>query len=149
MRKGILAVFILILTACKSHAFCFQEAGAMYNVSAELLYAIARVESNFNPLAINKNKNGTFDYGVMQINSSWYKIIGHKTWVALSDPCLNVKVGAWILSDCIKKHGSTWEAVGCYNANNKEKRKKYAWKIYQVLQRQGDAQKIRINYSIK
>lgn len=126
--------FMLTLAlATDANSFCFNEAGRMYGVSPELLYAIAKVESNFNPKAINRNKNKTYDYGVMQINSSHYKTLGHDLWMRLSDPCTNVKVGAWILSQCIKRYGYTWEAVGCYNANSKEKRKKYAWKVYHNL----------------
>lgn len=107
----------------------------MYGVSPMLLYAIAKVESNFNPKAINRNTNGSYDYGVMQINSSHYKTLGHEKWMSLSDPCTNVKVGAWVLAQCIKKYGNTWEAVGCYNAMSKEKRKNYAWKVYQAIQK--------------
>ena len=51
----------------------------------------------------------------------------------LSDPCVNAKVGAWILAQFIQKHGYTWEAVGFYNAISKSKREKYAKKVYGVL----------------
>lgn len=46
----------------------FDAAGARYNVSPNLLRAIARQESNFKPLAVNVNTNGTRDVGLMQIN---------------------------------------------------------------------------------
>jgi len=38
----------------------------------------------FNPKAVNYNKNGTVDYGIMQINSFWlkkYKIPEEWVWV--------------------------------------------------------------------
>lgn len=136
-KKGktvIFLVFLVFVIANKAQAFCFEEAGAMYGVSPELLYTIAKVESNFNPKAINKNKNGSYDYGVMQINTSWHKTLGKEVWERLGDPCFNVKVGAWVLSRCIQKYGQTWEAVGCYNANSKDKRKKYAWKVHRTIE---------------
>lgn len=134
MKKAIiLSVCFAALIATNSWAFCFEEAGSMYGVSPVLLYAIAKIESNFNPKAINKNSNGTYDYGVMQINSIHYKTLGKELWMSLSDPCTNIKVGAWVLAQCIKRHGQTWEAVGCYNAMSRDKRKKYAWKVHQAI----------------
>lgn len=136
----VLAVIIVILSIISSflnpppaHAFCFEEAGAIYRISPQLLWAIAKVESSFNPSAMNRNANGSYDYGLMQINSSWQKILGEELWAFLGDSCLNVKVGAWILAQCMKRHGQTWEAVGCYNATSPDKRAKYAWKVYSSL----------------
>ena len=71
----------------------------------------------------------------MQINSSWARVLGKELWSSLGDPCTNVKVGAWILSDCIRKHGYTWEAVGAYNTSQKHKRARYARKVYMALQK--------------
>ena len=113
--------------------YCFEESGATYNISPSLLWAIAKVESDFNPKAINKNQNGSYDYGVMQINSSWAKTLGKERWRALGDACTNVHVGAWVLAQCMSSHGYTWEAVGCYNARSKAKRQKYARKIQNAI----------------
>lgn len=131
--KGILFALILILSATGAHGFCFEEAGAMYDVSPQLLRAIAKVESNFNPRAINRNKNGSYDFGVMQINSFWVKTLGEDRWRALGDPCFNVKVGAWILGANIHRHGYNWEAVGRYNAVSIEKQAVYIRKVYKTL----------------
>lgn len=132
-RIIIFCSLFLFVFAGETRAFCFEEAGSLYNISPRLLRAIAKVESNFQPDAINRNTNGTYDYGLMQINSSWARVLGNDLWSSLGDPCLNVKVGAWILSDCIRRHGYTWEAVGSYNAEKKHKRVRYARKVYQAL----------------
>ncbi|MBI3803482.1 MAG: lytic transglycosylase domain-containing protein [Nitrospirae bacterium] len=116
-----------------SHGFCFEEAGALYKISPRLLWTIAKVESNFNPKATNKNPDGSYDFGVMQINSAWAKVLGRDQWVALSDPCQNVKIGAWVLSQCMKRFGYSWEGIGCYNASSDEKKVAYAWKIFLSL----------------
>lgn len=39
----------------------------------EVLLAVIKCESNLNPKAINKNRDGTTDYGLCQYNDYWYK----------------------------------------------------------------------------
>jgi len=134
VRLLLILFLIVILLPTIASAFCFEEAGREYGVDPAVLWSIAKNESNFNPWAVNHNSNGSYDFGLMQINSSWYNRLGKALWQCLADPCTNVKVGAWILSDCIQRYGNTWQAVGCYNASTEYKRKKYAWKIYRELQ---------------
>ncbi len=125
---------VLILSVSRiGHAFCFEEAGGMYGVSPRLLWAIAKVESDFNPDAINQNRNGSYDVGLMQINSWWEKRLGNDLWKSLKNPCQNVKVGAWVLAQCIQRFGRTWKGIGCYNASSDEKRVKYAEKVFATL----------------
>lgn len=111
------------------HAFCFEEAGRLYNLPPELLVSIAKQESGLRPDAINKNANGSYDYGVMQINSCWAKTLGPELWASLGDPCTNVKVGAWILRKCIDDYGYNWRAIGCYNSRTPGKNEAYARRI--------------------
>lgn len=112
-----------ILTAAQgAQAMCFDEAGQMYEVNADLLRGIAQVESSMNPLAMNmehKERTGSYDIGLMQINSGWLKTLakfGITEMQMKTDPCLNVKVGAWILKTNMNKMGANWNAVGAYNA---------------------------------
>ena len=132
--KSCLSVVLIIFPVC-GYGFdaCFDQAGQVYDISPKLLRTIAHEESRLNPAAINKNRNGTYDFGVMQINSAWEKTLGHGRWMALGDPCYNISVGAWILRQCINRHGYSWEAVGCYNAVGKSKRDRYARKIAHAL----------------
>ncbi|MEM7828455.1 MAG: lytic transglycosylase domain-containing protein [Candidatus Aenigmatarchaeota archaeon] len=131
---AVLALFFIFAVPGKGNAFCFEEAGSMYGVSPQLLWAIAKVESGFNPAAVNYNRNGTYDFGVMQINSSWRPRLG-KLWDYLGDPCTNIKVGAWVLAQCVRKYGYTWDAVGCYStgSGNSKKGAKYVKKIYLTI----------------
>jgi soluble lytic murein transglycosylase-like protein len=112
---------------------CFIEAGMAYNIHPDLLWAIARVESGFDPTAVNRNTDGSYDYGLMQINSSWAHLTGPTVWSQLWDPCTNIKVGAWILSRCIKRYGYNYRAVGCYNARSSSKQRAYARKVLEAL----------------
>jgi soluble lytic murein transglycosylase-like protein len=127
---------LLLITApsLQAEEFCFEEAGLEYSINPQILKAIAKQESNFKTRAVNWNKNGTYDFGVMQINSSWYYTLGKDWWMTLGDPCSNIKGGARILSSCMKKYGYSWEAIGCYNSQTPDKRDKYAMAIFKQLQ---------------
>lgn len=129
--RAILWCILIIPTLV--HGFCFDDAGKEYRVDPILLESIARVESNMDPTAYHRNRNGTWDIGLMQINSSWLKGLGLTTGDLISDPCLNTMVGARILRQCMDVYGYSWEAVGCYNARGKEKRVDYAWKVFHRL----------------
>jgi soluble lytic murein transglycosylase-like protein len=133
---GILCLSFLIFSPIRIEAFCFEEAGRAYGVSHELLESIARVESGLNSKSVNKNKNGSSDFGLMQINSAWIDALGLNKEKLISNPCYNVMTGAGILKQCIERHGYTWEAVGCYNAKSRGKRVGYSWKIFRELKRE-------------
>jgi soluble lytic murein transglycosylase-like protein len=113
--------------------FCFDDAGKKYGINPALLEGIARVESNLNPKAMNRNTNGTTDIGLMQINSWWLKSINASPQDLLNDACLNTMTGASILRQCIDRYRYTWEAVGCYNAMSADKKVNYAWKVFNQL----------------
>ncbi len=86
----------------------------MYQINPALIRAIAQVESDFNPSAVNHNPNNSYDTGLMQINSRWKKQLGNR-WQHLSDPCYNVMAGTWILRQCMDRYGYAWDAVACYH----------------------------------
>ena len=137
MRFAILILLlgIFAFSTKPADAFCYQEAGTRYGISPTLLYAISKGESSFNPVAINYNTNGSYDYGLMQINSSWEPTLRKLgiPWNTLADPCTNVMVGAWVLSQCIQDYGYTWPAVGCYNSRTPSKRDRYAARIARIV----------------
>lgn len=129
-------IFVAGMAALCSNAMaCWEEAASRYGVNPYLLYAIARTESGLNPLATNRNKNGSYDIGLMQINSSWLPTL-RKYGVdeqQLFDPCTSIHVGAWVLAQNMQRMGNSWEAVGAYNARNPELRMKYAQKVYRNI----------------
>lgn len=127
---------VALAALCGNASACWDEAAGHYGVNAQLLYAIAKTESGLNPKAINRsNRNGTYDIGLMQINSRWLPML-RKHGIdeeQLYDACTSIQVGAWILAGNMRRLGTTWEAVGAYNARDAALRVKYAWKVYRNL----------------
>lgn len=139
MRKIFFIIVIFFPLFClpaQGRAFCFEEAGNTYGISHELLRSIAQIESGMNAKAINSNANGSQDFGLMQINSAWIGVMELNRERLLSDPCYNVMTGAKVLTTCIERYGYSWEAVGCFNANNRNKRVSYSWKIFRELKKE-------------
>lgn len=134
MKRFAFIILTMLLPATVS-AFCFEEAGNEYGISPLLLRSIAQHESGMNPAAIGRNTNGSYDYGLMQINSGWAKVLGMENWMKLVDPCTNVRTGAWILAQCVRRHGYNWKAVGCYHSNTPGKRERYAGRIATTMAR--------------
>lgn len=131
MRILVCLSFMLVCTLFYSNAYafdaCFQQAAAEYGVSPDLLRAISLHENRkSNPSAVNRNANGTYDIGLMQINSCWAKYLGAETWSRITEPCVNIRVGAWILAQCVRDFGYGWNAVGCYHSRTPSKRDRYA-----------------------
>jgi len=118
-----------------AYGFCFDEAGARYGIPPALLQAIAKVESNYDPTAMHQNQDGSTDRGLMQINSRWADKLGSDVWIRINDPCMNVTVGAGILSNLIEKHGYIWRSVGYYHARDPVKQEIYIQKVYKALQK--------------
>ncbi|MCR4288439.1 MAG: lytic transglycosylase domain-containing protein [Deltaproteobacteria bacterium] len=136
MKKTVISAFFLtvFLLPGVASAFCFDYAGRYYGISPELLSAIALVESSHDPHAVNRNRNGTIDYGLMQVNSQWAPEFG-EYWDYIKDPCYNVLAGAWILRRCITRFDDTWGAVGCYNTGRADGRSatRYIRKVKEAL----------------
>ncbi|OPL12126.1 MAG: hypothetical protein AVO38_03600 [delta proteobacterium ML8_D] len=109
-----LILLFVFLVSSRALAFCFDQAGEMYQINPVVIKAIAKAESGLDPSAVNHNKNGSYDTGLMQINSRWKKQLGDR-WPYLSDPCYNVLTGAWILRQCMDRYGYTWDAMACYH----------------------------------
>lgn len=118
---------------------CFDRIAKEKGLDADLLRAIAFVESSGNPSALGRNASSE-DYGLMQINSGWLKRFKTSKSELLNDACFNVQVGAEILAANFSRAAHPWDAVGAYNAactrlkgqDCINARQKYAWKVYRA-----------------
>lgn len=135
MKTAHITMAAIALFACGTTHACWEQAAAAYGVNPYLLYAIARTESGLNPSALNRNKNGSYDIGLMQINSRWLPTLRKYgiTEPQLFDSCTSIHVGAWVLAQNIRRMGNSWEAVGAYNARDPELRIRYALKVYKNI----------------
>lgn len=121
--------------SANAHADCFDEAARYQKVNPLILRAIAWQESRNRPSALNKNTNGSVDYGLMQINSVHLSTLSRYgiDRDTLMEPCKNVYIAAWHLQQKMNRYGNTWQAVGAYHSETPALRDKYARQIAAIL----------------
>lgn len=84
-----------------------SQLGRKYGVSSELIVAIIKVESNFNPKAIGKTHG---EVGLMQLRPKYFKTA---TFDVVNNMELGVKYLAKLKKICYPKYGKAWFI--CYN----------------------------------
>lgn len=86
--------------------------GSRQNMNPTLILAVMAIESSFNPFA----QSHVGAQGLMQVmtkvHSDKYDQYGGK--LAAFDPLANVRVGAQVLSECIRREGSIEGGLKCY-----------------------------------
>lgn len=108
---------------------CWDQAGARHGIDPWLLYAIAWVESDYNPKVISRpNGNGTRDLGLMQINSRWLPTLRANGVppAAVFNACASTYIGAWIMAKNFRRYGYSWEAIAAYNVGSLDTPRRYA-----------------------
>ena len=83
----------------------------------------------------NRNKNGTYDYGVMQINTVWLNKLKNQFKIdedmIMNDYCLSVRTAAYILRYEINlEKGNLWSGVGHYHSRTKHLKIAYIARVY-------------------
>ena len=110
---------------------CINQAAVTYYVPAKTIIAVLATEGGEVGMA-SANKNGTYDYGPMQINTIWLKRIesyGYTKAQLQYDPCVNVMVGTWILSQEIADGKDYWGGVGNYHSHTIDLNHTYQAKV--------------------
>jgi hypothetical protein len=97
---------------------CVAAAAQYHAVNPWALAAILKVESGFNPGAVNRNPNNTVDVGMAQINSMHFAELGRYGIAPekLMDGCVATYVAAWHLAKQMRTYGNTWFGIGSYHS---------------------------------
>lgn len=114
---------------------CINQAAIQYHVPATIILSIIKTENGRNGMAL-KNSNGTYDLGVMQINTSWLQTLAKKGLTlnqVKSDPCVNVTVGTWILAQGMA-NSAGWRGVANYHSYTKKYNDVYQEKVKKTYQ---------------
>lgn len=109
---------------------CINYAAQTFHVPAVIIVAVMKIENGWNGAAI-KNKNGSHDLGVMQVNSGWLSRLG-KHGITRQDlqfnPCVNVHAATWILARGLAR-AEGWKGVGNYHSATPIHNMKYRRKV--------------------
>jgi hypothetical protein len=86
--------------------------GADEHVDPQLLLAVIAIESRYNPFV----ESAVGAQGLMQVMGSVHrdKLKTRGGRAAVFNPVVNIRVGAQILSDCIRRRGSVQGGLACY-----------------------------------
>jgi hypothetical protein len=83
------------------------------------------------------NRNGTYDIGPLQINSSWLGSLarhGISEVVVRNNGCVNVMAGAWIFRQVlVETKGDVWGAIGRYHSGRGSLALTYQRRVYRHL----------------
>lgn len=110
------------------HGYCFEQAAQAYGVNADVLRAIAWHESHFLPWIVHRNRDGSTDYGPMQINSRNLAFLGLDRRAVLAS-CTNIMAGARLYLRMVRRYGNTWAAVGAYHSTTLPLQREYAEQV--------------------
>ncbi|MCY3769879.1 MAG: lytic transglycosylase domain-containing protein [Gammaproteobacteria bacterium] len=160
--RSILAVVLLAGSVAHGEVpAAYRRIAPQYDLPVVVLYAVAlcesgrRIESGFRPWPWTLNINGegqvfqdkqhavqaaaeaidrgsTVDLGIMQVNWHYHGHRFHGVSEAL-DPYANLKVGAAILREYARKHGSLWQGIGHYHSGTPERADAYQARCARIL----------------
>jgi hypothetical protein len=122
---------------------CMVRAAEYFRVPLSILLAVRAQEAGTVGMA-QLNVDGSYDYGIMQINSRWLPLlspVGYTAAVLQDQECANVVAGAWILARELKRAGAWnrsrpqaqafWRAVGAYHSRDPVRNRVYAEHVWQ------------------
>ena len=116
---------------------CMAASALYYHLPPRVLPSIQAVEGGA-PGMVRANTNGTRDFGVMQVNSTWVPLIAQITRLPMVDvatrlamkPCFNIAAAAMILRSHLNRDGGDLlRAVGDYHSRTPELNTAYARKV--------------------
>jgi soluble lytic murein transglycosylase-like protein len=118
---------------------CLMPAAQRHGVNPDILRAILQIESGMRPHVVSRNRNGTIDVGMAQINSIHFRELAQWgiTPERLLDPCVATHVAAWHLKRVMLHHGNTWFGVAAYHSATPVHNQRYQALLRKELMRTG------------
>jgi len=113
---------------------CIGLASHGWGVHPFIIASVMKVE-NGKVGTISPNSDGSYDLGIMQLNTINLEVISKKFpgigWEQLVySPCVNIGVGTWFLSERIKSaNGDIWKGVGNYHSKTPKYHNRYLKKV--------------------
>lgn len=104
---------------------CMALVAQLYNLPPRVLPSIQRVEGG-RPGLVSLNRNGSEDYGVMQVNSIWLDDLSRYTKLdkavvrerLITRPCFNIAASGLIMRTYLDQaDGNLMQAVGNYHSH--------------------------------
>jgi soluble lytic murein transglycosylase-like protein len=139
---------LLAGTASAANAVTADElscigASARYNGLPPALLLAVRQQEGGRTGFWRRNADGSFDYGVMQINSRWLPVLqplGYTASALTYDACASIAAGAWMLAQALAAARSWnqanpdpdayWRAVGDYHSRTPALNRGYAERVW-------------------
>jgi hypothetical protein len=87
---------------------------------------------------VSRNRDGSEDLGMMQINTRWLPVLARETGrdeaalrqALLTSPCYNIAVAGWILRLCLNEtHGNLLAAIGNYHSHTPQLNQVYRTRV--------------------
>lgn len=116
---------------------CMMAVSRLYALPPRVLPSIQKVEAGV-PGTISRNRNGTADLGVMQINTRWLPHLaaswrlGHDDVARrlIAEPCFNIASAGAIMRIYLNEaRGDVVQAVGFYHSHTPERASAYQIKV--------------------
>lgn len=138
---GFVLVFLTSTSSASSawkspkYQSCFSESSAYYGVPEIVVKSIAKTEGGIEGSRV-KNRNGSYDLGVMQINDRgpWFKRLlklGFTKRDLIFDGCKSIWAGTYILANEIYEAKEFWRGVGNYHNRRNPFHETYLRKVKQ------------------
>jgi hypothetical protein len=122
---------------------CMLAAAIRYDIPPRVLPTIWQIERGAKG-AIHRNRDGSSDLGLMQINTQWIATLSQVTHMPavqtaarlVSDNCFNIAASAFVLRNYLNEtHGDLMKAIGDYHSHTPTLNQEYQKKIMEQARR--------------
>lgn len=129
----------------KMNATCLMLAAQTYSVPPAVLVGIYKVENGELGKEYGPFKDGSYEIGLMRLNSKMIPVLAKKWDVAeetahrwlRDDPCTNMGVAAWKLRNNINEDGNLAQAIANFRYDNDKEGHPYKAKVVQAMREAG------------